>query len=80
MTVPMSIVDYPRVYLKTGEITREFDDYYNIHGYSNKGINGGAATILDLPLNPKKKLKSLIFKARANDIVIGLMSLSLKRK
>ncbi|WP_286950588.1 DUF4450 domain-containing protein [Mesonia sp.] len=70
----------PRVYLKTGEITREFDDYYNIHGYSNKGINGGAATILDLPLNPKKKLKSLIFKARANDIVIGLMSLSLKRK
>ena len=70
----------PRVYLKTGEITREFDDYYNIHGYSNKGINGGAATILDLPLNPKKKLKSLIFKARANDVVIGLMSLSLKRK
>lgn len=70
----------PRVYLKTGEITRDFEDYYNIHGYSSKGIDGGAATILDLPLNPKKKLKSLSFKARANDVVIGLMSLSLKRK
>ena len=70
----------PRVYLKTGEITRDFKDYYNIHGYSNKGIDGGAATILDLPLNSKKKLKSLSFKARANDVVIGLMSLSLKRK
>ncbi len=70
----------PRVYLKTGEITRDFKDYYNIHGYSNKGIDGGAATILDLPLNSKKKLKSLSFKASANDVVIGLMSLSLKRK
>lgn len=70
----------PRVYLKTGEITRKFDNYHNIHGYSSKGIDGGSATILDLPLNPKKKLKSLSLKARANDVVIGLMSLSLKRK
>lgn len=70
----------PRVYLKTGEITRDFKDYYNIHGYSSKGIDGGAATILDLPLNSKKKLKSLSFRAKANDVVIGLMSLSLKRK
>lgn len=68
-----------RVYFKTGEDTREFNDFITIRGFSNRGIDGGAATVLDLPLDPSKELKSIIVKAVANDVVIGLMSLTLVR-
>ncbi len=68
-----------RVHLKTGLITKEFDQYTNIKGFSTKAIDGGAATVLELPLDPAKKLKSLTVRALANDVVIGLMSVTLGR-
>jgi hypothetical protein len=68
-----------RVHLKTGLITREFNQYTSIKGFSTRAIDGGAATVLDLPLNPKKKLRSLTVRALANDVVIGLMSVTLAR-
>jgi hypothetical protein len=68
-----------RVYLKTGEDTRSFDKFITIKGFSNRGIDGGAATVLDMPLNPSKELKSLRLKTIANDVVIGLMSITLAR-
>ncbi|MBC8053415.1 MAG: DUF4450 domain-containing protein [Sphingobacteriaceae bacterium] len=74
--------DYPRPYrvsLKTAEVTRKFTKFYSIKGFSGYGIDGGAATVLDLPLNPDKELKELKLKTLANDVVIGLMSLTLKR-
>ena len=75
-------IAYPRPYrvnLKTAEVSRNFKDFYTIKGFSSYGIDGGAATILDLPLNPDKELKELKLKTLANDVVIGLMSLTLKR-
>ncbi|MFV5692007.1 DUF4450 domain-containing protein [Flavobacterium sp. LT1R49] len=69
----------PRVYLKSGMITRSFDDFKPIKGYSNYGIDGGAATILDLPLDSSKTLEKLTIKTIANDVVIGLMSATLIR-
>lgn len=69
----------PRVYLKSGEISRIFKDFKSIKGFSNFGIDGGAATILDLPLDKNKTLKSMSLKAIANDVVIGLMSATLIR-
>ncbi|WP_157489853.1 DUF4450 domain-containing protein [Flavobacterium sp. CF136] len=69
----------PRVYLKTGEISRTFKNFTSIKGFSNFGIDGGAATILDLPLNKNKTLKSMTIKTIANDVVIGLMSVTLIR-
>ena len=69
----------PRVHFKTGKSTRNFKEYVSIHGFSDKGIEGGAGTVLDLPLDPSKKLKSLTLSSVANDVVIGLMSLTLKR-
>lgn len=69
----------PRVYLKSGIITREFKDFKPIEGFSDFGIDGGAATILDLPLNETKTLKKLEIKAIANDVIIGLMSITLIR-
>jgi hypothetical protein len=68
-----------RVYLKTGEDTRTFDDYTAIKGYSNRGIDGGAATVLDMPLNPIKELKTIRLRTVANDVVVGLMSVTLAR-
>jgi hypothetical protein len=42
-------------------------------------IDGGAATILDLPLNPAKELQSISLHSFANDVVIGLMAVTLVR-
>jgi hypothetical protein len=63
-----------RIHLKTGLITRDFKNYTSIKGFSNFAIDGGAATVLDLPLDRTKELKSITVKATANDVVIGLMS------
>lgn len=69
----------PRIYFKSGEIKRDFKNFVNIKGYSNYGIDGGAGTILELPLDKNKTLKDLTLKTIANDVVIGLMSLTLIR-
>jgi hypothetical protein len=69
-----------RVHLKTGKITRAFDQYTSIKGFTNRAIDGGAATVLDLPLDPGKELKRVVLKAVANDVIIGLMSLTLVRQ
>lgn len=69
----------PRVHLKTGLITRKFDHYTSIKGFSDRVIDGGAATVLDLPLEPGKALKSLKVRALANEVVIGLMGVTLVR-
>lgn len=42
-------------------------------------INGGAATLLDLPLDRNKTLREIKLQTIANDVVIGLMSLTLVR-
>jgi hypothetical protein len=68
-----------RVHLKTGLVTKDFNQYTSIKGFSTKAIDGGAATVLELPLDPGKKLKSLTVRALANDVVIGLMSVTLAR-
>jgi hypothetical protein len=68
-----------RVHLKTGLITDSFSQYTSIKGFTNRAIDGGAATVLDLPLDPQKELKSITIKAVSNDVVIGLISLTLQR-
>ena len=68
-----------RVYFKDGEDTKEFKNYTSLRGFSNRAIDGGAGTVLDMSLDPNKELKSLTVKAIANDVVIGLMSLTLVR-
>ncbi len=69
-----------RVHLKTGHIIRDFDDYVSIKGFTSRAIDGGAATVFDLPLNPLKELKQLKLKTVANEVVIGLMSMTLARE
>ncbi|MFY9151673.1 MAG: DUF4450 domain-containing protein [Prolixibacteraceae bacterium] len=66
-----------RLYLKTGEWHLDTYDVWS----KNKTIkiDGGAASVLDLPLNPDKELKQMTLETKANDVVIGLMAVTLVR-
>jgi hypothetical protein len=66
----------PRVDLKTGSV--RVPDIADFKGKGGK-IDGGAATVLDLPLNPSKELRSLTVRTLANEVVTGLMSATLVR-
>lgn len=68
-----------RVYLKTGQISDRRGVWTPIKGFTDTGIDGGAATILDMPLHPGKELDRIVLRTVANDVVIGLMSLTLLR-
>ncbi|MFT4177698.1 MAG: DUF4450 domain-containing protein [Luteolibacter sp.] len=67
----------PRVDLKTGKIripTRQ-----DLSKGPNIMIDGGAATVLNLPLDPSKDLQSLAIRALSNEVIVGLMSVTLQR-
>jgi hypothetical protein len=66
-----------RIHLKTGKIVSDYDN--SIAAYNGKMIDGGAATVLDMPLNATKTLKELKLQTIANDVVIGLMGVTLIR-
>jgi hypothetical protein len=69
-----------RVHLKTGLMTRDFNAYTTLKGFSTYAIDGGAATIFDLPLDSSRKLKNLILKTLSTEVVVGLMGVTLVRK
>jgi len=66
----------PRVDLKTGQVR-----ILTVNEFKGKGgkVPGGAATVLDLPLNPGKELQSLTVRTLANEVVVGLMAVTLAR-
>jgi len=65
-----------RVDLKTGKVRVLSADSFKGQGRS---IEGGAATVLQLPLDPSRHLRSLTVSALANEVVIGLMAATLER-
>jgi len=67
-----------RLLLKTDEFTTT-PKYTTIKGVTNYAIDGGAATVLDMPLNANKTLQSLTLTTVCNEIVCGLMSVTLAR-
>ena len=73
----ISVDSPPRLHLKTGEFHREFNDYTSIKGFTDYAIEGGAATLLDLTIDPTKELDHLELTTVANEVIIGLMSVTL---
>lgn len=69
-----------RLYLKEGKFAKGLKQYSVIKGFSQWGIDGGAATVLNMPLQVDKTLRSLTVQAYTNDVVIGLMAATLSRK
>ncbi|OAM88717.1 DUF4450 domain-containing protein [Termitidicoccus mucosus] len=65
-----------RLNLKTGEFRALDADEFKGNG---RTIPGGAATVLHLPLDPKKELRSLTLRTLSNEVVIGLMAVTLER-
>ena len=66
----------PRVDLATGRVRllspRDFIQ-------KKPTVRGGAANVLDIPLDPDKTLKTLTVRALANEVIIGLMGATLVR-
>ena len=79
---PAFTIPEPRPYrvgLSTGIVSRSlFHDSAAKPKKAVCNIDGGAAILLDMPLNPKKKLRSLKIKALSNEVVIGLMGITLQ--
>ncbi|MCA6068254.1 DUF4450 domain-containing protein [Chryseobacterium sp. RG1] len=73
--IPDDKIPY-RVQLKTGELYKggSLRQYSGIKGFTDRAVEGGAATLLDLPIDPNKELKSIQLTAVSNDVVIGMMS------
>ncbi len=81
-----------RLHLKTGlvsrtlsaELGRDVQDAAHSVDLNSTGIfgnvlEGGAATLYDLPLDGKKELEHLQVEALSNDVIIGLLGVTLQR-
>jgi hypothetical protein len=64
----------PRLDLATGRF-RVLDPV----SFAGRGgtVEGGAANLLDLPLDPSKQLRSLTLRALSNEVVVGLLTATL---
>ena len=67
-----------RVCLSTGDVSRDLGKALGIQGVYGREIPGGAAQMLRMPLNPRKRLKSISVRTLSNDVVIGLMAVTLQ--
>lgn len=68
-----------RLHLKTGKVSRDLGKELGITGVYGREIEGGAGVLLDMPLDPEKTIESLTLETLANDVVIGLMGVTLQR-
>ena len=78
-----------RVLLSDGRTSRELsldflpaaenDNLYDAIKTTDRGIPDGAAQLLKMPLRRSKKLQSLTLETLSNDVVIGLMAVTLEK-
>ena len=79
-----------RIGLASGKVSRHL--FRDLHLEVNKNmadvpgfkkavaeIEGGAAILLDMPLDARKKLKRFILRALSNEVVVGLMGITLQK-
>ena len=58
--------------MKTGELSNNFGEELGFTGVSRE-VDGGAAVLLEMPLNAKKKLSRLVLETLSNEVVIGII-------
>lgn len=89
---PAFALPHPRPYrvgLMTGKVSRTLALDLGVERKTNMldipenkvpslQIVGGAAQLLDIPLNPQKELCNLTLKTTANDVVIGIMGITIQ--
>lgn len=59
-------------------IWRKRNSYDETTSYTERPILHGAGVLLKMPLNERKKLESISLETLSNDVVIGLMGLTLE--
>ena len=67
-----------RVCFGNGTVSRDLGAALALQGVYGREIPGGAAQMLRMPLNKRKKLVALTVRALSNDVVIGLMGITLQ--
>ena len=67
-----------RVCFGTGTVSRDLGEALGIKGVYGREIPGGAAQMLRMSLNQNKRLRSLTLRTLSNDVVIGLMGITLE--
>lgn len=67
-----------RMHLGTGRMSRFLDRHFGIEGVGARYIEGGAAVVLQLPVDPAKELAALELTTCSNDVVIGLMAVTVE--
>ena len=67
-----------RLQLKTGKISNRLAEEIGFKGVTRE-LDGGAATLLELPLDANKQLSHLVLETVSNEVVIGLMSITVQR-
>lgn len=67
-----------RLHLRSGKISRDLGKELNITGVYGREIEGGAGILLDIPLDDSKELKGLTLETLSNDVVIGIMGITLQ--
>ena len=67
-----------RICLSNGTVSRNLGNDMGIKGVYGREIQGGAAQMLRVPLNPAKELQCLILRPLSNDVIIGLMAITLQ--
>ncbi len=68
-----------RVHFMSDKASRNLGKALGISGVYGREIKGGAAEMLDIKLNPTKKLKSITVRTLSNDAVIGVMGITLQK-
>lgn len=67
-----------RLRLKTGEVSNNFGEELGFPGVSRE-VDGGAAVLLEMKLDPRKPLSHLVLETLSNEVVIGLMGITLQK-
>ncbi len=68
-----------RVHFMSDKVSRDLGKLLGINGVYGREIRGGAGEMLDLKLNPNKKLKNITLRTLSNDVVIGIMGITLQK-
>ena len=67
-----------RIHFKTGVVSNDLGKELDIRGVYGRSIEGGAGVLADMPLDPSKELSRLTLETLSNDVVIGIMGITLQ--
>jgi len=67
-----------RLQLKTGRVSNRLAEEIGFPGVTRE-LDGGAGILLELPVDSSKELSHLTVEAVSNEVVIGLMGVTIQR-